>query len=94
MDIVIIYLIKYELDEFDLNGMNVYVWYDAVSMFVNYVMCDRDIVYSGNEIPVLRLLGRALFGDSIYPGGILTLLVHWIHIDEVYQLVKSRRRFI
>jgi len=27
-------------------------------------------------------------------GGILTLLVHWIHIDEDYQLVKSRRRFI
>jgi len=25
MDIVIIFLIKYELDEFELNGMNVYV---------------------------------------------------------------------
>jgi len=25
MDIVIIYFIKYELDEFKLNGMNVYV---------------------------------------------------------------------
>jgi len=24
----------------------------------------------------------------------VTLLVHWIHIDEDYQLVKSRRRFI
>jgi len=22
------------LDEFELNGMNVYVWYDVVSMFV------------------------------------------------------------
>jgi len=35
-------------------------------MFVNHVLCDRDIVSSGKEIPVLRLLGRALFGDSIY----------------------------
>jgi len=42
--IVIIYFIKYELDEFELNGMNVYVWYDIVSMFVfvNDVVCDRD----------------------------------------------------
>jgi len=46
--------------------MNVYVWYDVISMFVNDVVCDRDIVSSGKEIPVLRLLGRALFGDSIY----------------------------
>jgi len=32
------------LDEFELNGMNVYVWYDVVSMFVfvNDVVCDRD----------------------------------------------------
>jgi len=64
--IVIIYFIKYELDEFELNGMNVYVWYDVISMFVNNVVCDRDIVSSGKEIPVLRLLGRVLFGDSIY----------------------------
>jgi len=28
--IVIIYFIKYELDEFELNGMNVYIWYDVV----------------------------------------------------------------
>jgi len=27
-------------------------------------VCDRDIVSSGKEIPVLRLLGCALFGDS------------------------------
>ena len=42
MDIVIIYYIKYELDEFELNGMNVYVWY-VVSMFVfvNDAVCDR-----------------------------------------------------
>jgi len=66
MDIVIIYYIKYELDEFELNGMNVYVWYDIVSTFVNYVVCDQDIVSSGKEILVLRLLGCALFGDSIY----------------------------
>jgi len=54
------------LNEFELNGMNVYVWYDVVSMFVNDVVCDQDIVSLGKEIPVLRLLGRALFGDSIY----------------------------
>jgi len=44
--------------------MNVYVLCDVVSMFVNDVVCDRDIVSLGNEIPVLRLLGCALFGDS------------------------------
>ena len=42
------------------------VWYDVISLFVNDVVCDRDIVSSGKEISVLRLLGRALFGDSIY----------------------------
>jgi len=47
-----------------LNGMNVYKWYDVVSMFVNDVVCDRDIVSLGKEIPVLRLLGCALYGDS------------------------------
>ena len=52
------------MDEFELNGMNVYVWYDVVSMFVNDVVCDRDIVSSVKDIPVLRLLGCALFGDS------------------------------
>jgi len=46
--------------------MNVYVWYDIVSMFVNDAVCDRDIVSSRKEIPMLTLLGRALFGDSIY----------------------------
>jgi len=64
MDIIIIYFIKCEFDEFELNWMNVYVWYDVVSMFVNDVVCDRDIVSSGKEILVLRLLGCALFGDS------------------------------
>jgi len=54
------------LDEYDLNKMNVYIWYDVVSMFVNDVVCDWDIVSSGKEIPVLRLLGCALFRDSIY----------------------------
>ena len=47
-----------------MNGINVYEWCDIVSMFVNDVVCDRDIVSSGKEIPVLRLLGCALFGDS------------------------------
>jgi len=44
--------------------MNVYVLYYVVSMFVNDVVCDRDIVSSGKEILMLRLLGCALFGDS------------------------------
>jgi len=52
------------LDEFELNGMNVYVFYYVVSMFVNDLVCHRNIVSSGKEIPVLRLLGCALFGDS------------------------------
>jgi len=38
-------------------------------MFVNDVVCDRDIVSSGKEIPVLRLLECALFRDSIYLRG-------------------------
>jgi len=46
--------------------MSVYVWYDVVSMFVNDVVCDRDIVSSGKEILVLRLLRCTLFGDSVY----------------------------
>ena len=44
--------------------MNVYAVYYVISMFVNDVVCDRDIVSSGKEIPMLRLLGCALFGDS------------------------------
>ena len=47
-----------------MNWMNVYVLYDVLSMFVNDVVCDRDIVSSGKEMPELRLLGCALFGDS------------------------------
>jgi len=35
IDIVFTCFIKYELDEFGLNWMNVYIWYDVVSMFVN-----------------------------------------------------------
>jgi len=35
IDIVITCFIKYELDTFELNPINVYVWYHAVSMFVN-----------------------------------------------------------
>jgi len=66
MNIIIIYFIKCEFDEFELNWMNVYGWYDVVSMFVNDVVCDWDIVSSGKEIPVLKLLECALFVDSIY----------------------------
>jgi len=47
-----------------MNWMNVNVLYYVVSLFVNDVVCDRDIVSSGKEIPVFRLLGCALFGDS------------------------------
>jgi len=47
-----------------MNWMNGYVLYDVISMFVNDVVCDRDIVSAGKEIPVLRLLGCALFGNS------------------------------
>jgi len=42
-------------------------------MFVNDVVYDRDIVSSGKEIPMLRLLGCALFGDSrSYPDSTCT----------------------
>ena len=45
--------------------MNVYVLHYVVSMFDINVVCDRDIVSSGKEISVLRLLGcTILFGDS------------------------------
>jgi len=47
-----------------MNLMNINVLYYVVSLIVNDVVCDRDIVSSGKEIPVLRLLGCALFGDS------------------------------
>jgi len=33
--IVIVYFIKYELDQFELNWVNVYVWYDTISMIVS-----------------------------------------------------------
>jgi len=49
-------------------------------MFVNDVVCDEDIVSSEKEITLLRLLGCALFGDSIYlkryPDSINTLNSH------------------
>jgi len=35
---------------------------------------------------MLRLLGCALFGDLI-----LTLLIHWIHIDEDYRVVRVEK---
>jgi len=44
-NIIIICFIKYELDEFELNGMNVYIWYDVVSMFANDVVCDRGNIF-------------------------------------------------
>jgi len=47
-----------------MNWMNVSVLYYVVSLFVNDMVYDRDIVSSEKEIPVLRLLGCALFGDS------------------------------
>jgi len=47
--------------------MNVYVWYDVVSMFVNDMEQNggQDIVSLGKETPVLRLLGCALFRDLV-----------------------------
>jgi len=57
MDIVIIYFIIYELDEFELNGMNAYEWYDVVSMFVNDVVCDRDSIFRKGDtrVEIIRL---------------------------------------
>ena len=69
------------MDEFELNGMNVYVWYDVVSMFVNDVVCDRDIVSSVKDIPVLRLLGCALFGDSKKVSWLYCLWMMWCVIE-------------
>ena len=48
-------------------------------MFVNDVVCDRDIVSLGKEILVLRLLGCALFGHLFlrkYPDSTSTLNSH------------------
>jgi len=54
--------------------MNVYVLYDVVSIFFNDVVWDWNIVSSGKEIPVLRLLGCTLFGNSRrYPDSTGTL---------------------
>ena len=43
--------IKYELGELELNKMNVYGWYDVISMFVNDLESDKDIIFSGEKIP-------------------------------------------
>jgi len=50
INIVIICFIKYELDQFELNRMNVYVWYDVTFMFVNDMICDHDIISSRKKI--------------------------------------------
>jgi len=34
IDTIIIYFIKYELDEFELNWMNVYVWYNVECLWM------------------------------------------------------------
>jgi len=44
IDIVITYCIKYELDEFGWNWMSIYVLYNVASVFVNDMVCDRDIL--------------------------------------------------
>jgi len=64
--------------------MNVYVLYDIVSMFLNDVVCDRDIVSLGNEIPMLKLIKMCIVVEEC----ILTLLVDWNHIDENYYVVR------
>jgi len=51
-----------DLNEFKPNECLCIV--DVVSMFVNDVVCDRDIVSSGKEISGLRLLGCARYPDS------------------------------
>jgi len=75
IDIIMIYFIKYELDEFELNGMNVYVWYDVVSMLVNNMKWwSRHIIfrkeYTCVEIVMMCIVWR--FDLRRY----LTLLVH------------------
>ena len=74
-----------------MNWMNVYVLYYVVSMFVNDVVCDRDNSIFRKEDTRVGIIRMCIVWGF---GGILTLLVHWIHIDEDYQLVKSQRRFI
>jgi len=55
---LITYFIKYKLDD-------VYILYNIVSMFVNDVVCDRDIVYSRKEIFVFRLIRMCIIGGVV-----------------------------
>jgi len=49
----------------NLNGMNVYGWYDVVSMFVNNMeWCSRHNIFS-KGYTVLKLLGYCLGIRSI-----------------------------
>jgi len=55
--------------------MNVYVWYDIISMFVNDIeWWSRYNIFRKGDI-MLKLLECVSFGDLIY-GGILIVLVH------------------
>jgi len=75
IDNIIIYFIKYELYKFELNWMNVYIWYDIVSMFVNNVVCDRDIVLGIR----IRVLKYELIGTNEY---YMTDANLWVYLNE------------
>jgi len=70
--------------------MNVYGSYDVLSMFVNDVVCDltkRDIC-----VEIIRMW--IVWGFDLSKDISWLYARTWIHIDEDYQLVKSRKRFI
>jgi len=50
--IVIVYFIKYELDEFELNWVNVYVWYDVYQWLWVIWNSDWDVVSSEKDIHI------------------------------------------
>jgi len=78
---VITCFIKYELNEFELNQMNVYVWYNVISMFVNdkwYRMVVKHcIIRKGNncvEIVSMCIVGG--FGLKRYRDSTSTFKSH------------------
>jgi len=70
MDIVIIYFIEYELDEFEINWIE-WIWNKFEIHKRSTNVCEWCGVWSRHSIfrkrdTVVRLLWCALFGDSIY----------------------------
>jgi len=53
------------LEEFELNRMNVYVLYDVIPMFVNDVACDQDMISSGKDILVSRLIRMCIVCEFV-----------------------------